>query len=115
MAAQCLREPRRIASSSAAAGIDRAFVAEMIPHHESAVEMAEIAQRRGRHPEIKELTEAIVKNQNAEIDTMKGMATEMDKAGVKPGDLGMDADHMGMGGDMRASRRRSRSTASSST
>ena len=86
--------------SSNATATDRAFVAEMIPHHESAVEMAELAQLRGRHPEVKELAEAIVKDQNAEIDTMKAMAAEMDEAGVKPGDLGMDADHMGMGGDM---------------
>ena len=86
--------------SSNATATDRAFVAEMIPHHESAVDMAELAQQRGRHPEVKELAEAIVKDQNAEIDTMKAMAAEMDKAGVKPGDLGMDADHMGMGGDM---------------
>ena len=39
---------------------DRAFVAEMIPHHESAVEMAEIARARGEHDEIRGLADAIV-------------------------------------------------------
>ncbi len=34
-------------------GVDRAFVAEMVPHHESAVQMAEMAQQRGEHDEIK--------------------------------------------------------------
>ena len=86
--------------SSNATATDRAFVAEMIPHHESAVEMAEVAQQRGRHPEVKQLAEAIISDQNAEIDTMKAMAADMDKAGVKPGDLGMDPEHMGMGADM---------------
>src|SRR5215208_2404383 len=86
--------------TSSATATDRAFVAKMIPHHEFAVEMAEIAQQRSRHPEVKELAEAIVNDQNAEIDTMKAMAAKMDEAGVKHGELGMDADHMGMDGDM---------------
>jgi uncharacterized protein (DUF305 family) len=87
-------------ANSEATGIDRAFVEAMIPHHESAVEMAEMAQQRARHTEVKNLAEAIVKTQNAEIDTMKTMAAEMEKTGVKKGDLGMDMDNMGMGGDI---------------
>jgi uncharacterized protein (DUF305 family) len=84
---------------SGATGIDRAFVEEMIPHHESAVEMAEMAQERGRHAEVKKLADAIVKTQNAEIDTMKKMAAAMKQAGVEKGDLGMEVEHMGMSGD----------------
>jgi uncharacterized protein (DUF305 family) len=38
--------------------VDRAFVAAMIPHHESAVEMAEIAQERGESDMVKQLAEA---------------------------------------------------------
>ena len=40
-------------AGSAGNGVDRAFVAEMIPHHESAVEMAEMAKERGQHKEIR--------------------------------------------------------------
>ena len=36
-------------------GIDRAFVTEMVPHHQSAVDMAELAQRHSERPEIKQL------------------------------------------------------------
>ena len=36
------------ASAAPGNGADRAFVAAMIPHHESAVQMAEIAQTRGQ-------------------------------------------------------------------
>ena len=82
-----------------ATGIDRAFVEEMIPHHESAVEMAEMAQERGQHTEVKKLADAIVETQNSEIDTMKTMAADMKKDGVEEGELGMEAEHMGMSGD----------------
>ena len=38
---------------SAATGVDRAFVEDMIPHHEAAVEMAEMARERGQHAEVR--------------------------------------------------------------
>lgn len=87
-------------SGASANGIDRAFVAEMVPHHESAVKMAEMAQEKAQHPEVKKLADAIVKAQNDEIKTMNGLAKEMDDEGVEKGDLGMARDDMGMGGDM---------------
>ena len=87
-------------ASASANGVDRAFVAEMVPHHESAVEMAKMAQEKAQHPEIKKLADAIVEAQNAEIETMNGLAKKMDDEGVKKGDLGMEMDDMGMGGDM---------------
>ena len=79
--------------------IDRAFVAEMVPHHEAAVEMAEVAQKRGERQEIKQLADAIVETQNAEIESMNSLAAELDEAGIKPGDLGMSDEEMGMSGD----------------
>ena len=100
LVAACGGDEGSSSANSEATGIDRAFVEAMIPHHESAVEMAEMAQRRARHTEVKALAEAIVETQSAEIDTMKTMSAEMEKAGVKKGDLGMDMEHMGMGGDI---------------
>jgi uncharacterized protein (DUF305 family) len=32
--------------------VDRAFVREMVPHHEMAVEMARMAEMQGQHAEI---------------------------------------------------------------
>jgi len=46
---------------------DRAFLEAMIPHHESAIEMAKIAKRRADHPQVAELADAIVTTQSKEI------------------------------------------------
>jgi uncharacterized protein (DUF305 family) len=88
------------ASSASGNGTDRAFVAEMIPHHRSAVEMAEIANKRGRHTEIKQLADSIVATQNAEIERMQTYERQLEDQGVEAGDLGM-AEHE-MGRDMDA-------------
>lgn len=77
---------------------DRAFVADMIPHHESAVEMATIAQERGSTPFVKTLSANIIRTQKQEIDTMRAQDAKLAGAGVKKGDLGVP-DHM-MGMDM---------------
>lgn len=50
---------------------DRAFVDAMIPHHQSAIEMAQIASEKSKNPEIKELAENIVSAQKKEIEQMK--------------------------------------------
>lgn len=52
--------------------IDRDFTALMIPHHQSAVEMARAYLRSGRDPELRRLSEAIVASQEAEIRLMRG-------------------------------------------
>lgn len=50
---------------------DRAFLTEMIVHHEGAVVMAEAALRDAKHKEIKDLAGAIISAQNKEIADMK--------------------------------------------
>lgn len=50
---------------------DRAFLTEMIVHHEGAVEMAELALQNAKHQEIKDLASAIIAAQNKEIGDMK--------------------------------------------
>lgn len=86
-------------SSSAGAAVDRAFAAAMIPHHESAIEMAKIAQDRGRSDFVKQLAAAIVTTQQGEIDTLKRIDAELERQGVKVGDLGVPAHMQGMEGD----------------
>lgn len=51
--------------------IDRAFIDMMVPHHESAVAMAEIALERAEHPELRELAQDIIDAQSAEIGQLK--------------------------------------------
>src|SRR5215216_2490602 len=50
---------------------DRAFIDAMIPHHQSAIEMAKVAYEKSKIPEIKELAENIVSAQQREIEQMK--------------------------------------------
>lgn len=51
--------------------VDQAFAAMMIGHHEGAIRMAELAQEKGQHDEVKELAEAIISAQQREIDVMR--------------------------------------------
>ena len=86
-------------------GIDRAFVADMIPHHESAVDMAMIAKSRGQSEFVKDLADDIIRTQNAEIVTMQSIATRLDEAGVKAQNLGVPEHQMGMDNDLAALRK----------
>lgn len=51
---------------------DKAFLSEMIVHHEGAVEMAKMAEKNAKHQEIKDLASAIISAQNKEISDMRG-------------------------------------------
>lgn len=49
---------------------DRAFIEAMIPHHQSAIDAARLAEQQATRPEIKELAQAIIEDQQREIDQM---------------------------------------------
>lgn len=72
---------------------DRAFVDEMVPHHMSAVVMAEAVLREAEDPEIRELAQGIIDSQKAEIEQMNAFREAEYGApvpGTEPG-----ADHGG--------------------
>jgi uncharacterized protein (DUF305 family) len=50
---------------------DEAFIDNMIPHHQSAIEMAEVALKDTDNPKIKKLATNIVEAQEREISQMK--------------------------------------------
>ena len=50
---------------------DKAFLSEMILHHQGAIEMAHHAQQDAKHDEIGQLADEIVKAQTKEIDQMR--------------------------------------------
>ena len=50
---------------------DAHFIVMMIPHHEGAITMAELALSRARRPEIKALAQRIIAGQNGEITQMR--------------------------------------------
>jgi uncharacterized protein (DUF305 family) len=55
---------------------DQAFIDAMIPHHESAIEMAEVANEQTSNPRIKDLTRRVTEVQDAEIEQMVGWGEE---------------------------------------
>ncbi|GAA3945399.1 DUF305 domain-containing protein [Actinomadura viridis] len=55
------------------AALDRMFLTMMIEHHEGAVVMAREEQSKGAHPDAKAMAAAIVRTQQTEIATMRGM------------------------------------------
>ncbi|MBA2261447.1 MAG: DUF305 domain-containing protein [Solirubrobacterales bacterium] len=79
-------------------GIDRAFAEQMIPHHQGAVEMAEIALERTERPELRELSEQIIASQKAEIAEFES-ALDGDLSGVESESMGMSMEMMGMNMD----------------
>jgi uncharacterized protein (DUF305 family) len=50
---------------------DKAFIDNMIPHHQSAIEMAQVALQNTSNPRITELAGNIVRDQRREIAQMK--------------------------------------------
>ncbi|WP_405783236.1 DUF305 domain-containing protein [Streptomyces sp. NBC_00859] len=75
---------------------DVAFAQMMIPHHEQAVSMAELADGRASDREIKSLAADIEKAQGPEINTMRGWLRSWGKSPSPSMDHGMPGmDHGG--------------------
>lgn len=55
---------------------DEAYIADMIAHHEGAVNMAELAGGAAERQEIKDLSQAIVKTQSQEMAQMRTWQTD---------------------------------------
>lgn len=55
---------------------DVAFAQGMIPHHEQAIEMAEMAIEQASAPEVRDLAERIKAAQGPEIETLRGWLEE---------------------------------------
>lgn len=50
--------------------LDKHFIEQMIPHHEGAIAMANLALQKAKHPELKTLATAIIAAQTSEIESM---------------------------------------------
>ena len=54
-------------TEAALAAFDQMFIDMMVPHHQSATAMAQIALERAGHPEIRTMAEEMITKQEAEI------------------------------------------------
>src|ERR671917_656197 len=63
-----MMDPQQLANKEP---FDKAFIDTMIPHHQSAIEMAQVALEKSDNPKIKELAENIISAQQREIEQMK--------------------------------------------
>ncbi len=61
----------RAPSLGEARGVDSMFIEEMIPHHDDAIAMAELALTQAEHPEIKQLARDVIRTQSAENAQMR--------------------------------------------
>jgi uncharacterized protein (DUF305 family) len=77
---------------------DVSFAQQMVPHHEQAIEMAQLAQGRASSADVLELADNIEAAQGPEIDTLKGWleswgedGPSSDMAGMDHGDMSNDS------------------------
>jgi uncharacterized protein (DUF305 family) len=88
---------------AAANDTDGAFLTEMAPHHRSAIDMAQLAQDRAQHRELRQLADKIVSDQSREIEQLKAIhertfGTPLPALGGH-GSLGLAPHEMGMNMD----------------
>ena len=88
-------------ASSSSVPFDRAFIDAMVPHHQSAIEMAEAAKQAGlSQPDLITVADDIIESQQAEIDEMLSWrrewfgSSEIDPNGAAA--LGLSEEAMGM-------------------
>lgn len=55
---------------------DKDFLAAMIPHHQGAVDMAEVVIQYGKNPKVRQLAQEIIAMQKKEIAEMKQLLKE---------------------------------------
>lgn len=78
---------------------DRMFLANMIAHHQGAVDMANLALTNAKHQELKDMANAIISAQNKEITDMQSWQSQWGYP-ASSGDMMMDHSAMGMMDDM---------------
>ena len=66
----------KVSSDNSINNLDKHFIEQMIPHHEGAIEMAELAKERSKRSEILGLSDAIIESQTKEITQMQSWYKE---------------------------------------
>lgn len=87
--------------SAGSSNANPAFLEAMIPHHESAIEMAKLAKRRAEHPEVRQLAARIINTQRDEIRQIERIHQRLFEEKILPNPdahegLGLSAEEAGM-------------------
>lgn len=83
--------------AKAASASDVAFINDMTSHHQGAIDMANVAETKAEHPQIKAMAAGIIAAQKAEIATMRTLRNDMREMGMhQDGHMGMSDAEMGM-------------------
>lgn len=81
---------------------DAMFAVQMAVHHESAVQMAQLAEQRAQRPEVRQLARDIERTQTAEIAQLRAAATRLGTGPDAPAGgmaSGMGSGMAGMGSE----------------
>ena len=78
---------------------DRNFIANMIAHHQGAVDMAKLAQKNAKHQELKDMANDIISAQEGEISQMTAWQKEWGYPSTSADNM-MDHSAMGMMDEM---------------
>jgi uncharacterized protein (DUF305 family) len=70
---------------------DKAFISEMIAHHQGAIDMAKLPESNAKHDEVKKMSQEVISAQEAEIAEMKRWQAEWDYST----DGAIEAEHGG--------------------
>lgn len=79
--------------SKTGSDFDKAFLADMIIHHQSAVDMAELAKTRAHDARVKNLSKEIIAAQQSEISLMRQWQTDIDSKSSHNQNEKTDAPH----------------------
>lgn len=72
---------------------DKAFIEEMIQHHQGAIDMSELAEDRAEHSEIKQLSREIMAAQSREIELLQTWRADWGYKNVPRSHDSAPADH----------------------
>ena len=78
---------------------DERFIDAMVPHHQGAIDMAEVALERAEHPELRQLAENVIVDQEAEIEELRSIKEQ--EFGDPEVPLEMSSEEMEMMGTMQ--------------
>ena len=93
--------PSHQAGGAKQAKPEQAFLQAMVPHHQSAIEMAEVADKEGESSFVKELAGSITSAQEEEIAQMRKIHARLYRSPLRPDEgahdaLGLSAEEAGM-------------------